>query len=151
MSITKRNTLICDECGLFCKYYDEYTYYGCSNPEDPEPYDPCHICKKCFPEVKAKWVKRFKEGYRCGDWAKSRAETEAAKECGLVFIYSTGVGTLGTKDFSPNHQYITQEEYDRLDKLPYWGYCKKCGAVRKGGYCSKKTCDKSFNYGREPL
>mgnify|MGYP000857457324 FL=1 len=140
--ITKRNTLICDICGLFCKYYDEWTPYGCADPEEPEPYDPSHICKKCFPKVKANWIERFKKGYRSGDWHKSRAEVEAARTCGLA--WSNGIGPLGTKDWANAHRYITQEEYDRLSKLPYWGYCKKCGMVRKGGYCSDKKCSESF-------
>lgn len=140
--ITKRNTIICDECGLFCSYFDEYTPFGCADPEYPEPYEPSHICKKCFPKIKKRWIKKFKEGYRYGNYLKSRAEMESAKECGLK--WSNGIGMLGTKDFADAHQYITKKEYDRLAKLPYWGYCKVCGTERKGGYCSNQKCEKRF-------
>ena len=143
--ITKKgNTIICDICGLFCKYYDEWTPFGCPDPEYPEPYDPSHICKKCFPSVKADWIKRFKNGTRSGDWNKSRAEMEAAKECGLA--WSNGIGMLGTKDWADPYQYIDQKEYDRLNKLPYYGWCKICGSERKGGYCGNKKCSKSFGF-----
>lgn len=142
----------CIECGSYCKPYDEYIPYGCKDYDAPEPLDPNYICKKCFPIVKTRWIKGFKEGGRHGDWQKSRAEMEAAEECGLKYVWSDGVGTLGTKDFAIAHQYISKEEYDRLEKLPYWGYCEVCGVVRKGGYCSDKNCKESFyaKYGHEP-
>ena len=81
----------------------------------------------------------------------TKAEREAAKECGLRYVYN-GVGTLGTKNWAGAHQYITTEEYNRLNKLPYWGYCKICGTVRNGGYCSDNHCKESFfaKYGYEP-
>ncbi len=141
---TKRNTTICDECGLFCKPYDTYTPFGCSSYDPPEPLDPLHICKKCFKKVKDSWIKGFKKGSKSGDWQKSRAEQEAAKECRLKWIHSSGVGMLGTKDFADPYQYISKKEYERLEKLPYWGYCKVCGAKRKGGYCSNQQCEKVF-------
>lgn len=146
MSWTIKNTLLCDKCGLFCspKTADEYTIYGCSSYDPPEPHDPAHICKRCWGKVKKEWINGFKKGYRDGDWQKSRAEQEAAKECGLKWVGSGGVGMLGTKDFADSHQYIDKKEFDRLNKLPYYGYCKKCGAERKGGYCSDKKCSKSF-------
>ncbi len=136
--IIKKNTLRCDICNKFCKYYDEWTPFDYLDPEYPEPYEPSHICKKCFKSVKKEWIELFKNGCRSGDYEKSRAEQEAAKECGLA--WSIGVGTLGTKDWADSYQYISQKEYDRLSKLPYWGYCKKCGAIRKGGYCSIDKC-----------
>ena len=97
--ITKRNTLRCDICNKFCKYYDEWTPFGCSDPESPEPYDPSHICKKCFNKVKNEWIKGFKNGNRYGDWQKSRAEVEAAKECGLRWIGQNGEGKYGTPEW----------------------------------------------------
>lgn len=142
--ITKKGTLICDICGLFCKYYDQWTPYGCADPSQPEPYDPCHICKKCFPKVKEDWIKKFKSGERTGDWTKSRAEEEAAEECSIKWVGSNGIGSLNTKDFANAHQYISKEEHDRLSKLPYWGYCKDCGAKREGGHCSNTKCKNYF-------
>lgn len=34
MSITKRNTIICDRCGLFCKPYDISIPYGTKSYSD---------------------------------------------------------------------------------------------------------------------
>ena len=62
----------------------------------------------------------------------------------MSWVGSNGVGTLSTKDFANAHQYITKEEFARLSDLPYWGYCKLCGAMRKGGYCSNANCSDVF-------
>jgi hypothetical protein len=67
---------------------------------------------------------------------------EGGRSC--VRVGASGVGTLRTNDFASSHQYITKKEYDRLSKLPYWGYCKVCGAERKGGYCGDDNCFESF-------
>jgi hypothetical protein len=140
MSITKQNTIICDECGLFCKPYDEYTNFGCSS----EPLEPNHICRKCYPKVRQGWIKTFRDGGRNGDWQKSNAEIEAAKICKLKWVGSNGVGILGTNYFLENYRYYDEKLYDRMAKLPYFGWCMKCGAKRKGGYCSDKKCSESF-------
>jgi len=134
----------CEECGKLCKPYDDYTPFGCEDPEDPEPLDPEYICKKCFPKVKKRWIKNFKEGSRNGDYRKSMAEMEAAKECKLKWVGS-GTGILGTPYFINPFQYVDEKLYDRISKLPYWGWCMKCGSKRKGGYCSNKECENSFN------
>lgn len=97
--ITKRNTIICDECGKFCRSFDEYTPFGCSSYDSPEPLDPSHICKNCFPKVKEEWIKKFRSGQRDGDWCKSRAEEEAAEEFGLKWIDGGGVGEYGKKSW----------------------------------------------------
>jgi len=144
MSYTKRNTIICDECHLFCRPFDEYTPFGCSSYDPPEPVDPLHICKKCFPKVKKRWIEYFKKGYKDGDYLKSTSEMEAAKECGLIWIGGSGHGTLGSKNFAESSQYITEKEYNRLSKFPYWGYCKICGAENKNGHCSNVNCKNSF-------
>lgn len=144
MSWTKNDKLICDECGLFCVPYDEYTPFGSKDYENPEPLDPYHVCKKCWPALKREWLERLRINKTAGDWQKSRAEEEAAKELGLVYIHSDGVGTLGSKDFADPYRYIPQAEYDRLEALPYWGHCKKCGVVRKGGYCSDDSCSEFY-------
>lgn len=143
--ITKRNTVICDGCGLFCRIFDEYTPFGCSSYDPPEPLDPSHICKKCFNKEKERWISLLKKNKKVGDWQKSRAEHEAASELELVWIGSGGYGMLGTKDFAEPYQYITKKEYERLKAFPYYGYCKICGAERKNGYCGKNECSESFN------
>jgi len=140
---TKNNKLICDICNKFCSYFDEWTPFGCSSYDPPEPFEPSHICKKCFPKVKKEWIKEFKNGCRNGDYQKSRAEMEAANECGLKWV-SNGVGVLGTEEYADSYQYISKKDYNRLNKLPYWGYCEICGNRREGGYCSNKKCYKSF-------
>ena len=140
----------CEGCGKFVSYEaDSYIPFGCPDPECPEPYDPRYLCSKCSDELYKSYLKDFKEGKRyIGDYGKSIAEMKAAKECSLVYIGSNGVGTLGDKsgNWKDPYQYIDQKEYDRLKALPYWGYCSKCGAERKGGYCSDKNCSLSFNY-----
>jgi len=113
MSFTKRNTIICDECGLFCKPYDEYICFGTKDYDYPEPLDPNHVCKKCWKKFKQQWITNFKQGQRNGDWQKSRAEIKAAKECGLIWIHSNGIGKYGTSEHK-NYCYVTQEEFNRL-------------------------------------
>jgi len=106
----------CDHCGKFCKPYDSYTPFGCRCYDPPEPYDPTVICKKCYENLKADWLKRFKKGeLQYGNWQKSKAEMEAAKECGLIWIHSNGIGKYGTKEYKI-YCYVTQEEYDRLNQ-----------------------------------
>lgn len=144
MSWCRNMRIRCDGCGLFCTPHDEETPFGCSSYDPPEPLDPSHYCKKCSQILYKKWLKWFQDGKRYGYWQKSNAERKAAKECGLAWVASGGHGMLGSKDFADSYQYITQKEYDRLDKLPYYGYCKLCGEERKGGYCSDKKCKESF-------
>ena len=144
MTITKRNTIICDQCGKFCKPYDEYIPFGCKNYDAPEPLDPMHVCKKCHKDFKSSWRETFKRGFPVGDWQKSNAEMDIAREFGLTYVWSNGVGTLCSKDWADPYQYIKNEEYQRLSELPYYGYCKVCGTVRKGGYCSNDNCEESF-------
>ena len=111
--ITKRNTIICDHCGLFCRPVDEYTPFGCNDPEAPEPLDPSHVCKKCFPKFKAEWIREFKQGYLAhGDWQKSRAEVEAAKECNLIWIHDHGIG-------NKHYCYVTRDEFKKEIKSTF--------------------------------
>ncbi len=149
--ITKRNTLRCDKCGKMCRYFDEYTPFGCSSYDPPKPLEPFHICEKCFPKVKREWLKIFKEAKKegkikisCGDWQKSRAEQEAAKECGWMWAGSNGVGILGTEYFLDSYNYYPEKVVKSLSKLPYWGWCLTCGSKRTGEYCSNKKCKKAF-------
>ena len=141
----------CDECGKICSPVgaDEYTPYGSQGAEGLEPLDPLHTCKKCFTKVKKRWIKSFKDGYRSGDYQKSRAEEEAAEECGLKYVYSGGKGILGTSHFIDSYQYVDKKLYDKIDKLPYWGWCMKCGSERIGSYCSNKKCENRFESKKE--
>jgi len=136
---------ICSECGKKRYPYDSFTPFGTNYTESGmEPLDEEYICKRCFPKVKAEWLKRFKEGERkIGNWQKSRAEREAAKECGLVWLYS-GIGILCSQEFIDAYQYVTKRIYKRFSELPYYGWCKVCGFERKGGYCSNRKCSKTF-------
>lgn len=144
MSWDKHYRTRCDMCNKYCVPADSYTSYGCKSYEPPEPLDPVDLCAKDALKLLDEWRGRFAAGSRQGDWEKSNAERTAAKEHGLSWVGGSGVGMLGTDDFANAHQYITAEEYERLSKLPYWGYCKVCGAERKGGYCGAEECLESF-------
>jgi len=148
--INNYKSIKCDECGKICNpaKVDEYIPYGCSSYEPPEPLSPSHICKKCFPGVKKDWIEKFKKGYRSGDWQKSKAEIEAAEECGLKYI-GDGIGILGTNYFINSFQYVDKRLYNKIKKLPYWGWCMKCGNERIRGYCSNKKCENCFESKKE--
>jgi len=134
----------CSRCGKYRLVFDYFTPFGCQGEEGLEPLDREFICKRCFPVIKRNWIKRFKNGERSGDWEKSRAEREAAKEMGLVWVGSSGVGVLGTRYFLEPYHYYPKKLYDRMSKLPYYGWCMVCGAENKGGYCSDDNCKNSF-------
>lgn len=113
MSYCKNYAIRCDECGLFCIVYDEETPFGCSNYDPPEPHDPYHYCKKCSKILYEKWLKDFRDGRRHGYWHKSDAERKAAKECGLIWVDSGGIGKFGTKEWKL-YRYVTKEEHEKL-------------------------------------
>ena len=124
-----RLILICDECGLFAKQdrsTDRRTSYGCADPEAPEPYDPTHICERCWPKYKAGWEAAFDRNpdavaFR-GDWQKSRAEQEAAADRGLIWLGGDGAGkwtsAFGRAEGAPTtfraHCWVTPDEHARL-------------------------------------
>lgn len=109
MSFCKNNAIRCDTCNKFCIPFDDEIPYGCNNPESPEPLDPFHYCKPCSYIEKQKWINNFNKGSRYGNWQKSKAESEAADECGLVWIDSKGIGEYGTPAWK-NYCYVTREE-----------------------------------------
>ena len=123
---------------------DSYTPFCCSSYDPPEPHDPVYLCKTCSQKDYEKCLAGFKGGRRGGDWQKSSGEIRAAKECGLVWVDSSGVGVIGTEVWEFAHQYISEKKYKQLSALPYYGWCKKCKAERKGGYCSDDNCTESF-------
>lgn len=147
---TKNWKIRCDECNKFCVPYDEETPFGCKDSEYPEPLDPYHYCKKCAKGLKKYWLNRLKDkkNWHYGYYQKSKAEMWAAEKLGLK--WSNGIGLLSEMGknnpdtWAEPFQYITEERYNKLNKLPYWGYCKVCGAKRKGGYCSVDKCKESF-------
>lgn len=118
MSYTKNSSIVCDSCHLFCNPVDQETPFGCADPEQPEPFEPSHYCAKCQPKNLEQWREHFKAGGRSGYWEKSNAENLAAKEAGLVWIGSSGVGTYGTETDSGNYRYITEERYNQIKDLP---------------------------------
>jgi hypothetical protein len=141
----RRDRPRCSHCGVYVSYKaDNYTPFGCADPENPEPYDPSYMCAKHAQENYLDCLARFKSGSRYGNWNKSNGEMRAANECTLIWIGSEGIGMLGTENFVSGYRYVEQTEYDRLKQFPYWGYCKTCGAERKGGYCGDDTCPMSF-------
>ena len=120
MSYARNGAIICDSCGLFCRPYDEETPFGCRNPENPEPYDPYHYCKKCYPKQYRGWVKKFRAGVRYGHWQKSRAEVQAAKKCGLVWVHGLmGDCLSGNRERYATYEYVTTEKYAHIKALDY--------------------------------
>ena len=147
MSWTKNNAVLCDGCGKFCRPYDSEVPFGCHYAMDGEiigPLDPYDYCKLCARKLYHDWKANLKRSHHNGYWQKSRAECRAAKVLGLVWVGSNGLGTLGSENWVSAYQYVPKEQYERLKSLPYWGWCKECGAERKGGYCSIPSCNQSF-------
>ena len=114
MTWTKNGRKICDECGLFASWdgYDEYTPFGCSSYDPPEPHEPNHTCKKCLEKVYKSKLEYFKKGGRQGNWQKSDAEMRAAKESGLVWVHDRGFPQSKPTNERRYYQYISKEEFD---------------------------------------
>ena len=99
------------ECGKFCgQNADSYTPFGCSSYDPPEPYDEIMLCPSCSKKMKSKFLKHFASGGHTSDWQKSRAEVEAAKESGLVWVHGFKPITINGKSVS--YQYVTSEEFN---------------------------------------
>ncbi len=88
------------------------------------------------------WLEKLKDenNWRYGSWQKSDAEIKAAKKLKLRWVESGGIGILGSPIWRDQHQYITEEEYEELANLPYYGFCHLCGKREKGGSCINKKC-----------
>ena len=69
---------------------------------------------------------------------------DLAKYFAVFFFVMSLITTIAGKYDLAQVYALLLIAYDRLNKLPYWGYCKVCGAVRKGGYCSVESCKESF-------
>lgn len=82
-------------CGKYVGYQaDNGTYYGCSDPESPEPYDPTYFCKTCANEEYYKMI-MFCELYdgkefQCSWWIKPEWYMKAIKKSGYVLQKEQG-------------------------------------------------------------
>lgn len=94
----------CHTCGRFCKPYDSEINFGCSL--DFEPLDPIYYCKRCSKVLEYTYYVSFCNGIRCGAWQKSKAEINAAKKYGVVWLYNSIGGKYQT--------YVTADEYKKL-------------------------------------
>ena len=105
----------CDVCGKFCIPADSQTHFGCSNPADPAPYDPEYFCERCTKKLKDEWSRDFAIGSTYGCWQKSKAEIEAAKAAGLIWIGNTN--TMRDKDCRiVMNRYVSPEFLETLSK-----------------------------------
>ena len=134
----------CHYCGKFCYPYDQSTAFGCKDPEEPEPLDPEFTCQKCYPKALEFWRNWFASGLKTGDWEKSKAEITMARKFNLVWVGSGGCGILCSQEFLDSYRYYPKRVYKTFSKLPYYGWCKKCGYEKKGGYCSNRKCEDRF-------
>ena len=138
----------CVRCGLFVSYdADNYTPFGTKDYDMMEPHDPEYLCAE-HSEAKYKHLlKRYRDGYRGGDWQKSKAEVRAAKEAGLEWVLSSGFVDLRTEQ-DVSYRYIIKNEkkfyepyldwhgkHPRHDFwLPESKNCRRCGADWKTGH-----------------
>ena len=91
---------------------DTYTPFGCSSYDPPEPLDPINICKKCSDKLKHDFLNRFRnEEYKYGDWQKSKAERDAAKECGLVWV--NGAQNVEYNGHRAFFEYVPKKVFNR--------------------------------------
>jgi hypothetical protein len=117
MSFTRNNRIICDECYLFCSYegLDYHASFGGTGPEGLDEPEMEHVCAKCWPKYKQGWLDHLTKSVS-GDWAKSRAEEEAAKELGLEWVHSGGY--VDSRDEKEVHyRYIKTSEKEHY--VPY--------------------------------
>jgi len=147
MAWTKNGTPICDHCGKFCIVADEQQSFGGTGPEGLDPYDPEIYCKDCAKWLYEDWNRHFSNGGRSGDYGKSRAESKAAKEHGLIWLHSSGCVDLRTER-DVMYQYILESEREHYAPYLDWhkehprhNYnlresknCLRCGADWKTGH-----------------
>ena len=101
---------MCAECGLFVSYdADNYTPFGSQGYDGLEPLDPEYLCAEHSEAEYEKLLKSYKDGYRSGNWNKSRAETRAAKKAGLEWVHSSGYVDLRTEQ-DIHYGYIKKSE-----------------------------------------
>jgi hypothetical protein len=73
----------CCVCGKFCSWNsDRGIPYGCSDPNNPEPYDLEYFCDSC---AKKEYEKSLEQGENMYVyWEKPLWQIKAMKELGLV-------------------------------------------------------------------
>ena len=146
MKCLNEDKIICEDCGKLRVQFDMLIPFGCSDYESPEPLEPQFFCKRCSKKLEKHWflILKNKNYWSIGDWQKSKAERKVAKKLNLVWVGSSGVGVLGSKNFLEGYRYYSKKRYDKMSKLPYFGYCPICGKEKKNDYCSDRKCEKSF-------
>ena len=80
----------CNNCSKFVKYTaDTGTYYGCADPEEPEPYDPIFWCEKCAQKEKDKYTTELcsskKDELNKPFWMMPNWAINSMKEAGWIF------------------------------------------------------------------
>lgn len=111
MTWCANGAVICDHCGHFCRPVDSHAPFGGTGPEGLDPPEDEHVCAKCWPALKEGWVRRFAAGHLGGEWHKSDAEVEAAREAGLEWVHQNGlVDTRTNRDVL--YRYIRTVERD---------------------------------------
>ena len=76
-------------CGLYVGYEaDNGTYYGCKDPEAPEPLDPYYFCKKCvrkdYKNLKQALIEHGEGKISCPWWLKPDWYMKAIKDAGFT-------------------------------------------------------------------
>ena len=101
----------CGYCGIYVSYEaDNYTPFGCADPEAPEPYDPTYLCKKHEEANYQELLKSFREGkVWYGNYNKSKGEIRAAEECGLEWVHGSGLVDERT-GYDVHYRYIKKDE-----------------------------------------
>ncbi len=103
----------CCRCGRHRRirlFVDSYQEYGATGPENLDPLDEQYVCKACWRLFKLEWLKRFKQGNMHGDYRKSDAERQAAKERKLVWV-SSGTDWPGNYKQQPFNIYVTRKAW----------------------------------------
>lgn len=120
----------CCYCGKFAGYLaDQYTPFGCANPEEPEPYDPEYICKKCEKTDYKKWMKEFQRtnGYLYGNWCKSNGERKAAAKMNLVWVHEPSYVDPKT-GFDYFNVWVNKDKIKSM--IPYLEYHKELRMIK---------------------
>lgn len=143
MSWTKNYHIRCDMCGAFCNPVDSFVPFGCSDPENPEPYPEEHICINCWPIfLLDMWEAYKRTGRLHGDWQKSRAERAIAKRAGLEWVHSSGFVDLRT-ELDVLYSYILTSE--KMFYEPYLDWHKEHPRhdfwLRESPNCRRCGCD----------
>lgn len=102
----------CDRCGLYCGYRaDNGTYYGCDDPENPEPFDPTYFCKKCarkeYKEMKDFCIKNGQGKISCIWWIKPEWYMKAIKDIGFELKNDAHIYSLvSPQNTTTNHTQV---------------------------------------------